>query len=111
MIIAAHACSLGCQSPSLRSAVVMTLAFSRFLTATMIPSRQAGDILAGMWTLMSRPSRTRAVSPTCGATGGSSTIAVWSVASRSYGRPWIARTVRALATRQPLVELGVEVRG
>ena len=27
--------------------LVMTLAFSRFLTATMIPSRQAGDILSG----------------------------------------------------------------
>ena len=33
--------------------LVMTLAFSRFLTATMIPSRQAGDILSGMWTLIS----------------------------------------------------------
>jgi len=30
----------------------MTLAFSRFMTATMIPSRQAGDILSGMWTLI-----------------------------------------------------------
>jgi len=29
--------------------LVMTLGFSRFTTATMIPSRQAGDILAGMW--------------------------------------------------------------
>ena len=29
--------------------LVMTLGFSRFMTATMIPSRQAGDILAGMW--------------------------------------------------------------
>lgn len=33
--------------------LVMTLAFSRYLTATMIPSRQAGDILAGMWQLIS----------------------------------------------------------
>jgi transposase len=32
--------------------LVMTLAFSRFLTATMIPTRQAGDILAGMWLLI-----------------------------------------------------------
>lgn len=32
--------------------LVMTLAFSRFMTALMIPSRQAGDILAGMWTLI-----------------------------------------------------------
>jgi len=32
--------------------LVMTLAFSRFLTATMIPSRQAGDILDGMWKLI-----------------------------------------------------------
>lgn len=28
--------------------LVMTLWFSRFMTATMIPSRQAGDILSGM---------------------------------------------------------------
>jgi transposase len=32
--------------------LVMTLAFSRFMTATMIPSRQAGDILSGMWVLI-----------------------------------------------------------
>jgi transposase len=32
--------------------LVMTLAFSRFVTATMIPSRQAGDILSGMWALI-----------------------------------------------------------
>jgi hypothetical protein len=37
--------------------LVMTLAFSRFLTATMIPSRPAGDILAGMWTLINRIGR------------------------------------------------------
>lgn len=32
--------------------LVMTLTFSRFLSAVMIPSRQAGDILAGMWQLI-----------------------------------------------------------
>jgi len=32
--------------------LVMALGFSRFLTAVMIPSRQAGDILAGMWQLI-----------------------------------------------------------
>jgi transposase len=32
--------------------LVMTLAFSRFTGATMIPSRQAGDILSGMWALI-----------------------------------------------------------
>lgn len=32
--------------------LVMTLAFSRFITAMMIPTRQGGDILAGMWTLI-----------------------------------------------------------
>lgn len=32
--------------------LVMTLAFSRFISATMIPSRTAGDILAGMWLLL-----------------------------------------------------------
>lgn len=33
--------------------LVLTLAFSRFHSATMIPSRQAGDILSGMWLLLS----------------------------------------------------------
>jgi hypothetical protein len=33
--------------------LVMTLGFSRFLTAVMLPSRQAGDLLAGMWQLIS----------------------------------------------------------
>lgn len=37
--------------------LVMTLAFSRFMTATMIPSRQAGDILSGMWTLIGQIGR------------------------------------------------------
>lgn len=32
--------------------LVMTLAFSRFMTAMMVPSRQAGDILSGMWRLI-----------------------------------------------------------
>lgn len=32
--------------------LVMTLGFSRFTAATMIPSRQAGDILSGMWALI-----------------------------------------------------------
>src|SRR3954470_12241295 len=37
--------------------LVMTLAFSRFHSATMIPSRQAGDILSGMWLLISQLGR------------------------------------------------------
>ncbi|EIV92883.1 transposase [Frankia sp. QA3] len=37
--------------------LVMALGFSRFLTATMIPSRQAGDILAGMWLLIGEVGR------------------------------------------------------
>lgn len=32
--------------------LVMTLTFSRFLSAMMIPSRQSGDLLAGMWQLI-----------------------------------------------------------
>ncbi|MFJ9732778.1 IS21 family transposase [Streptomyces sp. NPDC101171] len=32
--------------------LVMTLGFSRFMSAVMIPSRQAGDILSGMWSLI-----------------------------------------------------------
>jgi transposase len=37
--------------------LVMTLAFSRFVAATMIPSRQAGDILSGMWALICQVGR------------------------------------------------------
>lgn len=33
--------------------LVMTWAYSRFITARMIPSRAGGDILAGMWALVS----------------------------------------------------------
>ncbi|SMY01705.1 Transposase [Brevibacterium sp. 239c] len=32
--------------------LVMTLTFSRFLSAVMLPSRQSGDLLAGMWQLI-----------------------------------------------------------
>lgn len=34
--------------------LVMTLAYSRYRSAVMIPSRQGGDILAGMWLLMTQ---------------------------------------------------------
>ena len=37
--------------------LVIVLGFSRFLSATMIPSRQAGDILSGMWQLISQLGR------------------------------------------------------
>lgn len=37
--------------------LVMTLGYSRFLAASMIPSRQAGDILSGMWQLISQIGR------------------------------------------------------
>lgn len=33
--------------------LVMTAAYSRFISAAMLPSRQAGDLLAGMWQLIS----------------------------------------------------------
>ena len=33
---------------------VMTLTFSRWLAAVMLPSRQSGDLLAGMWQLISQ---------------------------------------------------------
>ena len=33
--------------------LVMTMTFSRFLSAVMLPSRQSGDLLAGMWRLIS----------------------------------------------------------
>ena len=34
--------------------LVMTLTFSRWLAAVMLPSRQSGDLLAGMWQLVSQ---------------------------------------------------------
>lgn len=34
--------------------LVMTLTFSRFLSAVMLPSRQGGDLVAGMWQLISQ---------------------------------------------------------
>jgi transposase len=37
--------------------LVMTLAYSRFLTAMMVPSRQGGDLLSGMWALISQIGR------------------------------------------------------
>mgnify|MGYP001238472052 CR=1 FL=1 len=33
--------------------LVMTLTFSKFLSAVMLPSRQGGDLVAGMWQLIS----------------------------------------------------------
>lgn len=37
--------------------LVMVLGYSRYLSATMLPSRQAGDLLAGMWQLLSAMNR------------------------------------------------------
>ena len=37
--------------------LVMTLTYSRFLSAVMLPSRQGGDLLAGMWQLISNVGR------------------------------------------------------
>lgn len=43
---------LGAGQSAQMPVLVMTLAFSRYISATMIPSRMAGDILAGMWLLL-----------------------------------------------------------
>jgi transposase len=37
--------------------LVIVLGFSRFLSATLVPSRQAGDILSGMWQLIAELGR------------------------------------------------------
>jgi len=42
----------GFDNTAILPVLVMTLTFSKFLSAVMIPSRQAGDILAGMWALI-----------------------------------------------------------
>src|SRR6185436_11706560 len=45
------------QSRTKLPVLVMTLGFSRHMAAVMIPSRQAGDILSGMWLLISQIGR------------------------------------------------------
>ena len=45
---------LGHNQLSMLPVLVMTLAFSRYRSAVVIPSRQGGDILAGMWLLLSQ---------------------------------------------------------
>jgi hypothetical protein len=37
--------------------LVMVLGFSRFISATMLPSRQAGDLRSGMWNVISQMGR------------------------------------------------------
>jgi hypothetical protein len=37
--------------------LVMVLGFSRFTSAVMLPSRQGGDLLSGMWALISQMGR------------------------------------------------------
>lgn len=44
---------LGHDQVAVAPVLVMTWAYSRFITARMIPSRRGGDILAGMWALVS----------------------------------------------------------
>lgn len=44
---------VGCgQERKLLPVLVMTQAFSRFMSAVMLPSRQGGDLTAGMWSLI-----------------------------------------------------------
>ncbi len=45
---------LGYNQLAVLPVLVMTLAYSRMRSGVMIPSRQAGDILAGMWQLLSQ---------------------------------------------------------
>ncbi len=44
--------ALGGGQRTLLPVLVMTLAYSRFIAARMIPTRAGGDILAGMWALL-----------------------------------------------------------
>lgn len=43
---------VGAGQVAMLSVLVMTLAFSKVIAARMIPSRTAGDILAGMWSII-----------------------------------------------------------
>ncbi|WP_345313067.1 hypothetical protein [Gordonia alkaliphila] len=64
--------------------LVITLTFSKFLAAMMIPSRQAGDILAGMWELIA-------------GIGTVSSTLVWDRESPSGGRRRLTDPRRSLA--------------
>jgi len=64
--------------------LVMTLTFSKFLSAVMIPSRQAGDLLAGMWQLIS-------------GVGAVSKSLVWDRESAIGGRGVVTRAAAAFA--------------
>lgn len=64
--------------------LVMTLTFSKFLSAMMIPSRQAGDILAGMWALI-------------GAVGRVSKTLVWDRESAIGGTGKVTEPARMFA--------------
>jgi transposase len=64
--------------------LVMNLTFSRYLAALMIPSRQAGDLTAGMWQLISR-------------VGAVSKTLVWDRESAIGGKGVVTATAAAFA--------------
>jgi transposase len=43
---------VGYEQTAILPVLAMTLTYSRFISAVMLPSRQAGDLLAGMWQLI-----------------------------------------------------------
>jgi len=53
LIVAEPRIPVGFDQSLMLPVLVMTLTYSKTLSAVMIPSRQAGDILAGMWQLIS----------------------------------------------------------
>ncbi len=95
--------------------LVMTLAFSRFMAATMIPSRQAGDILSGMWALICGIGRvTRTLlwdrESAIGGTGRVSTPAAAFAGRPDFGpRPKPLVGTFTLTFRQPLTANLVQV--
>ena len=64
--------------------LVMTLTFSKFLSAVMLPSRQAGDLLAGMWQLI-------------GQVGAVSKTLVWDRESAIGGKGKVTQAAAAFA--------------
>ena len=75
---------VGFGQASMLPVLVMTLTFSRFFTAVMLPSRQAGDLLAGMWQLI-------------GQVGGVSKTLVWDREAAIGGKGKVTAAAAAFA--------------
>jgi len=84
--------------------LVMTATYSRFISAVMLPSRQAGDLLAGMWQLISAVG---AVSRTLvwdreSAIGGTGRVSAGGICGRSRFSSALAKYVYAVSAMRAI---------